>query len=141
MRSSASGSSRTTRSHRGTPRDALRIAQNFGELAVRVAHGRTWRLPSSPGALGDLCCCSGGCRRRSCGMGTDETEFAAKPVVARAMVARALEAGVPARRITADETYGQYSTFRTWLESRRIGCAHGPCSAASRMPDGGPGRE
>ncbi len=51
----------------------------------------------------------------------DETEFATKPVLARAMVARALEAGVPARWVTTDEAYGQDSKFRTWLESRRIG--------------------
>jgi SRSO17 transposase len=51
----------------------------------------------------------------------DEAEFATKPVLARQMLARALDAGVPARWVTADEAYGQDSKFRTWLESRRIG--------------------
>ncbi|GAA0265212.1 IS701 family transposase [Saccharothrix mutabilis subsp. mutabilis] len=47
-------------------------------------------------------------------------EFATKPVLARAMLARALDAGVPARWVTADEAYGGDSKFRAWLEDRRI---------------------
>ncbi|WP_433264275.1 IS701 family transposase [Actinosynnema sp. CS-041913] len=50
----------------------------------------------------------------------DTVEFATKPVLARAMLARALDAGVPARWVTADEAYGGDSKFRTWLEDRRI---------------------
>ncbi|KOX31961.1 transposase [Saccharothrix sp. NRRL B-16348] len=51
----------------------------------------------------------------------DTVEFATKPVLARAMLARALDAGVPARWVTADEAYGGDSKFRAWLEDRRIG--------------------
>src|SRR5690349_2586573 len=51
----------------------------------------------------------------------EEVEFATKPVLARAMLARALDAGVPATWVTADEAYGADSKFRAWLEDRRIG--------------------
>jgi SRSO17 transposase len=51
----------------------------------------------------------------------DEVEFATKTVLAQDMLARALDAGVPARWVTADEAYGKDHKFRTWLESRRIG--------------------
>ncbi len=51
----------------------------------------------------------------------DEVEFATKTVLAQAMLARALDAGVPAGWITADEAYGQDYKFRTWCEKRRIG--------------------
>ncbi|HET9137941.1 IS701 family transposase, partial [Actinophytocola sp.] len=39
----------------------------------------------------------------------------------RRMLARALDAGVPAGWVTADEAYGGDSKFRSWLEDRRIG--------------------
>jgi SRSO17 transposase len=51
----------------------------------------------------------------------DEAEFATKTELARAMLGRALEAGVPAAWVTADEAYGQDYKFRSWLEARRIG--------------------
>jgi SRSO17 transposase len=51
----------------------------------------------------------------------DEVEFATKATLARQMLARALDAGVPARWVTADEAYGGDSKFRSWLEQRRIG--------------------
>ncbi|MFD9614890.1 IS701 family transposase [Streptomyces sp. NPDC059083] len=51
----------------------------------------------------------------------DEVEFATKTTLAKKMLARALDAGVPARWVTADEAYGQDSKFRSWLEDRRIG--------------------
>jgi SRSO17 transposase len=50
----------------------------------------------------------------------DEVEFATKTVLAQAMLARALDAGIPATWATADEAYGKDHKFRTWLESRRI---------------------
>lgn len=50
----------------------------------------------------------------------DTVEFATKPVLARAMLARALDAGVPARWVTADEAYGGDSKFRAWLEDQRV---------------------
>lgn len=51
----------------------------------------------------------------------EEVEFATKQVLAQRMLARALDAGVPARWVTADEAYGGDSKFRRWLEGRRIG--------------------
>jgi SRSO17 transposase len=51
----------------------------------------------------------------------DEVEFATKTELARAMLARALDAGVPAAWVTADEAYGKDGKFRSWLEGRRIG--------------------
>ena len=37
------------------------------------------------------------------------------------MLGRALDAGVPATWVTADEAYGRDGKFRDWLEQRRIG--------------------
>ncbi|MBP2479682.1 SRSO17 transposase [Crossiella equi] len=42
-------------------------------------------------------------------------------MLAQRMLARALDAGVPATWVTADEAYGGDSKFRRWLEDRRIG--------------------
>ena len=50
----------------------------------------------------------------------DDVEFATKTVLAQNMLARALDAGVPATWVTADEAYGKDYKFRTWLETRRI---------------------
>jgi SRSO17 transposase len=50
----------------------------------------------------------------------DEVEFATKTVLARQMLQRALDAGVPATWVTADEAYGLDYKFRSWLEQRRI---------------------
>ncbi len=50
----------------------------------------------------------------------DEVEFATKPVLARQMPARTLDAGLPASWATADEAYGMDSKFRTFLEQRRV---------------------
>jgi SRSO17 transposase len=51
---------------------------------------------------------------------SDEVDFATKTVLAQAMLARALDAGVPATWVTADEAYGKDHKFRTWLENRRM---------------------
>jgi SRSO17 transposase len=51
----------------------------------------------------------------------DEVEFATKAVLAQTMLGRALDAGVPASWVAADEAYGQDHKFRTWCERRRIG--------------------
>lgn len=48
--------------------------------------------------------------------------FATKPELAIAMLSRALDAGVPARWVTADEVYGQHSGLRAFLQDR--GMAH-----------------
>jgi SRSO17 transposase len=47
--------------------------------------------------------------------------FATKPAQATLMLGRALDAGVPARWVTADEAYGQDSKFRTFCDQRRVG--------------------
>jgi len=48
-------------------------------------------------------------------------QFASKPELARLMLGRALDAGVPAAWVTADEAYGKDGKFRDFLEQRRIG--------------------
>ena len=47
------------------------------------------------------------------------TAFATKPGLARAMLAWAFEAGVPAAWVTGDEVYGGDGGLRRWLESER----------------------
>ncbi|MCW2879090.1 MAG: transposase [Sphaerisporangium sp.] len=50
-----------------------------------------------------------------------EVGFATKPALATAMLGRALEGGVPASWVTADEAYGQDHKFRLYLEKRKVG--------------------
>ena len=58
-----------------------------------------------------------------------EVGFASKPELAHLMLARALDAGVPARWATADEAYGQDHKFRIFCEQRRLGYVVAvPCS-------------
>jgi SRSO17 transposase len=62
--------------------------------------------------------------------------FASKPALARAMIARALDAGVQAAWVAGDEVYGACSRLRGDLEKRRVGyvlavaCAHKVITAA-----------
>ncbi len=49
----------------------------------------------------------------------DDVQFSSKPELARLMLGRALDAGVPAAWVTADEAYGKDGGFRAWLEQRR----------------------
>jgi SRSO17 transposase len=51
----------------------------------------------------------------------DDAEFATRTGLARTMLARALDGGVPAAWVTADEAYGKDGKFRAFLEQRRIG--------------------
>ena len=70
----------------------------------------------------------------------EEVAFATKPELARAMVGRAVAAGVPFSWFTADEAYGQNPGLRGWLEEQEISyvmavpvsepCATGPGSSA-----------
>ncbi|MDR6504121.1 SRSO17 transposase [Burkholderia ambifaria] len=48
----------------------------------------------------------------------DTTKFATKPQLARQMLERALDAGVPCSWVTGDEVYGGDRHLRLWLESR-----------------------
>ena len=50
----------------------------------------------------------------------DEVDFVTKPQQARAMLARAVAAGVPFAWFTADEAYGQNPGLRGWLEEQGI---------------------
>lgn len=50
----------------------------------------------------------------------DEVEFATKPELARRMLERAVDAGVPFSWFTADEAYGQNPGLRSWLEDKGI---------------------
>ena len=50
----------------------------------------------------------------------DDVGFATKPELAIRMLARALDAGVPAGWVTADEVYGQHGGLRQFLEQRRM---------------------
>ena len=67
-------------------------------------------------------------RRREAAV-PEQGEFATKAVLAQAMLARALAAGVPASSVAADEAYGQDYKFRTWRERHTIGYVVAvPCS-------------
>jgi SRSO17 transposase len=50
----------------------------------------------------------------------EEVGFRTKPQLARVMLERALDAGVPAAWVTADEAYGGNPTLRGWLEERGV---------------------
>ena len=50
-----------------------------------------------------------------------DVQFASKTDLARLMLGRALDAGMPASWVTADEAYGKDGSLRGWLEQRRVG--------------------
>src|SRR5690625_5058400 len=50
----------------------------------------------------------------------DQEQFATKPVRARRMLERALQAEVPFGWVTADEAYGSDTKFRLWMESQEL---------------------
>ncbi|MGW4464756.1 IS701 family transposase [Micromonospora sp. NPDC004704] len=60
----------------------------------------------------------------------DEVEFATKVQMARTMLGRALDAGVPVGWVTMDEAYGQSKSLRVWLEQRDV-----PYVVATRRND------
>lgn len=51
----------------------------------------------------------------------EDTGFATKPALASRMILRALDGGVPAGWVAADEVYGSNPTLRGDLEKRRVG--------------------
>ncbi len=59
-------------------------------------------------------------RRAEAGI-PEDVRFTTKPKLARAMPARALEAGVPFAWVTADSVYGGDDALRRWLQDRRRG--------------------
>ncbi|MFJ6987637.1 MULTISPECIES: IS701 family transposase [unclassified Streptomyces] len=58
-------------------------------------------------------------RRADAWIGEDIV-FATKPAVAKAMLERAVAAGVPFRWVAGDEVYGDNPALRSWLTSRRL---------------------
>ena len=50
-----------------------------------------------------------------------DVEFATKPELARTMIARALDAGVPAGWVAGDEVYGADPQLRADLHARKLG--------------------
>jgi SRSO17 transposase len=50
----------------------------------------------------------------------EEIGFRTKPELAQLMLERALDAGVPAAWVTADEVYGGSPALREWLEERQV---------------------
>src|SRR5437763_6495952 len=58
-------------------------------------------------------------RRQEAGV-PDAVEFRTKPQLARAMLERALAAGVPAAWVTGDEVYGGDRRLRLWLAERQV---------------------
>ena len=50
----------------------------------------------------------------------EEVRFQTKPQLARKMLERAVEAGVPFRWVTGDEVYGSDRNLRLWLEGAGI---------------------
>jgi SRSO17 transposase len=70
----------------------------------------------------------------------DSVQFATKTDLARLMLGRALDAGVPAAWVTADEAYGRDGRFRDWLEQRRIGYVVAVASNQAVTGDAGTSR-
>src|SRR5215217_3351673 len=68
-------------------------------------------------------------RARAAGIGGD-VGFATKPELARSMLTRALDAGVLAGWLTADEVYGQDKRLRVWCEQHGL-----PYVLATRSTD------
>lgn len=58
-------------------------------------------------------------RRQEAGV-PEEVSFQTKPQLAKAMLQRALEGGVPASWVTGDEVYGSDRRLRVWLEQQEM---------------------
>jgi SRSO17 transposase len=58
-------------------------------------------------------------RRQAAGVPV-EVKFATKPQLARQMIERALQAGVPCKWVTGDEVYGNDRRLRVWLEEQGV---------------------
>ncbi|SCE96142.1 DDE superfamily endonuclease [Micromonospora echinospora] len=89
--------------HLGDPAEVL-IVDDTGFLKEGTTVGRV----AAP-VLRDRCRTAGSPK---------EVKFATKVQMARTMLARALDAGVPAGWLTMDEAYGQSKSLPVWLEHR-----------------------
>jgi SRSO17 transposase len=58
-------------------------------------------------------------RRAEAGIG-EQVKFATKPAKGLAMLERALDAGLPAKWVAADEAYGKDTKFRLGLQRRHV---------------------
>jgi SRSO17 transposase len=63
--------------------------------------------------------CDDQARRAEAGV-DDTVRFATKPALGLRLLQRALDGGLPARWVTADEAYGNDSKFRIWLQQRQV---------------------
>jgi SRSO17 transposase len=68
----------------------------------------------------------------------DQVGFATKPELARVMLERALDAGVPAGWVTADEVYGNSPALRGWLETRQVSYVLAVKRTEPLLPPSGP---
>ena len=66
--------------------------------------------------------------------------FATKPALARQMIERAVQAGVPFGWVAADEAYGQNTALRDWLEERRVSYVLAVPKSFTAATAAGPGR-
>jgi SRSO17 transposase len=64
--------------------------------------------------------CTDTARRTEAGI-DEGVAFATKPAQALAMLGRAIDGGLAAQWVTADEAYGKDTKFRAWLQRRHIG--------------------
>jgi len=85
-------------------------------LAYLTVHGRTLvdrELYLPQGWCNDLA-------RRAEAAIPVPVRFATKPALGLQMLRRAIEAGLPAQWVAADEAYGKDSKFRLWLQQHRM---------------------
>lgn len=105
-------------------------------LAYASAHGRT--LIDRELYLPQSWCADD--RRRTEAAVPAKVRFATKPALGLQMLRRALDAGLLARWVTADEAYGKDSKFRLWLQTRRMGYVLAVACNQKIPTDGGSAR-
>ena len=90
------------------------------QIGVFLTYATTWGrvLPDRELYLSQVWA-DDGQRRREAGV-PEEVRFRTKPQLAQEMLERAVEAGVPIRRVTGDEVYGSDRRLRLWLEGAGI---------------------
>lgn len=90
---------------------AVFLAYAVPARGVRVLADRELYVPKSWTGDRDRC--------EQAGIGED-IEFATKPELAKAMIGRVRELGLPFSWFTADEAYGDNGKLREWLEEQQI---------------------
>ncbi|GAA2915119.1 hypothetical protein Acy02nite_91650 [Actinoplanes cyaneus] len=109
----------------------LGVSLAYASPAGRALIDRELYLPRT--GIGDQRC------REDAGVPA-EVQFATKSQLGQAMHSRALDAGMPARWMAADEAYGQDSKSRAFCDQRRVGYVVVPQASAwgSRCSGWGP---